>query len=82
MLLTAAYTQSRAALIDPARAAPDFPPGLLPGSDTTYFAVADADGMLVSAIQSIFNPFGSALVVPGGAGWWLCVAVAGRRVFA
>ena len=65
-LLTEAYTQRRAALIDPARAAPDFPPGLLPGSDTTYFAVADAEGMLVSAIQSIFNPFGSALVVPGG----------------
>ena len=28
-------------------------------------AAADADGMMVSLIQSIFNPFGSALVVPG-----------------
>ena len=65
-LLTDDDTARRAALSDPARAAPDFPPGLRPGSDTTYWAVVDAAGIWVSAIQSIFNPFGSALGVPGG----------------
>lgn len=64
-LLSAEYAQSRATLIDPDRAAPDAPPGLVPGTDTTYFCAADRDGMVVSIIQSIFNAFGSALVVPG-----------------
>lgn len=32
--------------------------------DTTYFAVADAEGNLLSCIQSLFNPFGSRLYLP------------------
>jgi gamma-glutamyltranspeptidase/glutathione hydrolase len=32
--------------------------------DTTYFSVADADGNIVSAIQSLFYPFGSGLIDP------------------
>jgi gamma-glutamyltranspeptidase / glutathione hydrolase len=35
------------------------------GNDTTYFLVADADGNAVSFIQSIFNNFGCATIIPG-----------------
>lgn len=65
-LISSEYAAQRAQLIDPGRAAADFPPGLVPGTDTTCLAVADRDGMVVSAIQSIFNAFGSTLVVPTG----------------
>jgi gamma-glutamyltranspeptidase / glutathione hydrolase len=40
-------------------------PGTPPGSDTVYFSTADADGMMVSFIQSAFTNFGSHVVVPG-----------------
>lgn len=40
-------------------------PGRPPGSDTVYLCAADADGQLVSFIQSNFHGFGSHLVVPG-----------------
>ena len=33
--------------------------------DTTYFAVVDEQGMVVSGIQSIFQPWGCGQVVPG-----------------
>jgi gamma-glutamyltranspeptidase/glutathione hydrolase len=64
-LLSKDYAAGRRALIDPARARGDYGHGGVPGGDTTYLATADGDGMLVSLIQSIFNPFGSALVAPG-----------------
>lgn len=64
-LLDKGYAARRRAEIDPARAAAHCEPGMFPGGDTTYLAAADRDGMMVSLIQSIFNPFGSALVVPG-----------------
>ncbi len=35
------------------------------GQDTVYLAAADADGMMVSFIQSNFLGFGSGMVVPG-----------------
>lgn len=63
-LLDKGYAAERRALIDAACARDDYAPGAVPGGDTTYLATADADGMMVSLIQSIFNPFGSALVVP------------------
>ena len=41
-------------------------PALLPGSeDTVYLTTADADGMMVSFIQSNYFGFGSGVVVPG-----------------
>jgi gamma-glutamyltranspeptidase/glutathione hydrolase len=64
-LLSPLYVRARAALMDPARAQSDPAPGhvAVPASDTTYLTVADADGMMVSLIQSLFVPFGSGVVV-------------------
>lgn len=39
--------------------------GSLPRSDTVYLCTADADGMMVSFIQSNYDGFGSGVVVPG-----------------
>jgi gamma-glutamyltranspeptidase/glutathione hydrolase len=63
-LLSADYLATRAGLIDPAHAATDATPGdvRVPASDTTYLAVADSSGCMVSLIQSLFSPFGSYLV--------------------
>jgi gamma-glutamyltranspeptidase/glutathione hydrolase len=36
-----------------------------PEGDTTGFVVADGHGNVASVIQSLFNPFGSGVVVPG-----------------
>jgi gamma-glutamyltranspeptidase/glutathione hydrolase len=33
--------------------------------DTVHFAIVDADGLAVSCIQSVFDSFGSGIVVPG-----------------
>ncbi|MBX3708115.1 MAG: gamma-glutamyltransferase family protein [Pseudomonadales bacterium] len=42
------------------------PPAPLPvGHDTVYLAAADADGMMVSFIQSNYQGFGSGIVIPG-----------------
>ncbi len=42
------------------------PPVALPvGRDTVYLTTADADGMMVSMIQSNFRGFGSGIVIPG-----------------
>ena len=47
------------------QAAP-LPPVSLPvGEDTVYLTTADADGMMVSFIQSNFRAFGSGIVIPG-----------------
>ena len=47
------------------RAAP-LPPVALPtGQDTVYLTAADANGMMVSMIQSNYMGFGSGIVVPG-----------------
>lgn len=63
-LLDPAYLARRAALIDPARAgAPTAGTPKLGG--TVYLAAADADGTMVSFIQSNFRGFGSGVVVPG-----------------
>jgi gamma-glutamyltranspeptidase/glutathione hydrolase len=71
-LLSKQYAQTRTALIDPARANCNVDAGQPPpmGTDTTYFCVVDAEGNMVSYIQSNYNSFGSG-VVAGGTGFAL-----------
>ncbi len=63
-LLDVEYLAQRAREIDPDRARPPSP-GRLPGGGTVYLTAADADGMMVSYIQSNYGGFGSGVVVPG-----------------
>jgi gamma-glutamyltranspeptidase/glutathione hydrolase len=56
----------RRAGIDPVRAAAGAEAGIYDRArDTIYLAVGDADGNMVSFINSIYWPFGSGVVVPG-----------------
>ena len=60
------YAQHRAKLIRPDRILVPVYPGQAPShGDTTYFTVADSDGMMVSQIQSNFRGMGSGLVADG-----------------
>lgn len=63
-LLANTYLQERAAQIDPRRAG-QFDYGVPPKAGTVYLTAADADGMMVSFIQSNYMGFGSGVVVPG-----------------
>lgn len=63
-LLNKTYLAERATLINPLKAQ-EFGHGLPPTSDTVYLTTADAEGMMVSYIQSNFLWFGSGIVVPG-----------------
>lgn len=63
-LLDGGYLAQRAREIDPARARLPSP-GPVPGGGTVYLTAADADGMMVSYIQSNYGGFGSGVVVPG-----------------
>jgi len=63
-LLDPGYLQARAALIDPEQAGDPGCGTPRPGG-TVYLAAADADGMMVSFIQSNYMGFGSGVVVPG-----------------
>jgi gamma-glutamyltranspeptidase/glutathione hydrolase len=64
-LLAKDYASARAKLVDMARALPRVEAGspALADGDTTYFAVADGDGNMVSMIQSNYTGFGSGYVV-------------------
>jgi gamma-glutamyltranspeptidase/glutathione hydrolase len=63
-LLDPTYLRARARLVDPNRAQrPDY--GVPDKGGTVYLTAADADGMMVSFIQSNFMGFGSGVVVPG-----------------
>jgi len=73
MLLSEAYWEEQAAAIDPAHARPFEYPGVEaadPDQHTTHFVVADADGNVVSATQTLGNAFGSR-IMPEGTGIWL-----------
>lgn len=60
------YAAERAKLIRPDKILTPVYPGEAPShGDTTYFTVADADGMMVSQIQSNFRGMGSGLVADG-----------------
>ncbi|MFN2425036.1 MAG: gamma-glutamyltransferase family protein [Candidatus Binatia bacterium] len=63
-LLDDGYLASRATQIDPHRAL-DFHAGKPAVGDTVYLCAADADGTMVSYIQSNYFAFGSGIVVPG-----------------
>jgi len=66
-MLAKDYARERARLIDLERAHGQVEPGLPPeaGSDTTYLCAVDAEGNLVSLIQSNYAGFGSGLVAAG-----------------
>ena len=65
-LLSKEYARRRAQLIRMDEALELDPPGnpYLEEGDTTFLVAADADGMLVSLIQSNYTGFGSGYVVP------------------
>lgn len=68
-LVSKAYAAERAALIRMDRVMDRARPGDAPTQgDTTYFSVADADGMMVSWIQSNYRGMGSGLVPDDGNG--------------
>jgi gamma-glutamyltranspeptidase / glutathione hydrolase len=71
-MLSKNYAQARAKLINMARANCDVGPGVPPpmGTDTTYLCVVDAEGNMVSYIQSNYSSFGTG-IVPDGAGFVL-----------
>jgi gamma-glutamyltranspeptidase/glutathione hydrolase len=65
-LLDPEYVRGRAALIDPEHAARRTEPGKpVTDSETIYLSVADQYGNMVSFICSIYEYFGSGVVVPG-----------------
>ncbi|MGY6518066.1 MAG: gamma-glutamyltransferase [Lysobacteraceae bacterium] len=65
-LISAEYAAQRRALIDPERAARAVDAGAnLNQGDTIYLATADADGMMVSLIQSNYRGMGSGMTPPG-----------------
>lgn len=63
-LASRAWGAARAATVDPGSAL-DHGPGDPAGGGTAYVCAADADGMLVSLIQSNYEGFGSGVTVPG-----------------
>lgn len=68
-LISKAYAADRAALIRMDRPMDRVLPGDAPTQgDTTYFSVADADGMMVSWIQSNYRGMGGGLVPDDGNG--------------
>ncbi len=67
-LISKAYADERRALISMERAAAAVEPGVIPAvneGDTIYLTTADADGMMVSLIQSNYRGMGSGMAPPG-----------------
>lgn len=64
-LLSKEYAAGRRALISPTKALTDVAPGRPDLGGTVYLCSADADGRMVSFIQSNYMGFGSGVVVPG-----------------
>ena len=66
-MLSKDYARERARLIDISKANCNVEAGKPPamGTDTTYLCAVDAEGNMVSYIQSNYNSFGSGVVPPG-----------------
>ncbi len=65
-LLRDEFIEQRRALFDPTRALTRPSPGkAATASETIYLSVADSNGNMVSLINSIYEAFGSHVVVPG-----------------
>ncbi|UCC26414.1 MAG: gamma-glutamyltransferase [Gemmatimonadales bacterium] len=65
-LLDPGYLATRRDLLDPSRAAERQEPGAFATStETIYLAIADGEGNMVSFIHSIYEYFGSGIVIPG-----------------
>ena len=67
-LVSKAYAKQRGKAISMERAASAVEPGVIPElnqGDTIYLTVADADGMMVSLIQSNYRGMGSGMAPPG-----------------
>ena len=67
-LISKEYAAERRKLIDPEKAGESYPPGnaALDDGDTIYLTVADADGNMVSLIQSNYRGMGSGMTPPLG----------------
>jgi gamma-glutamyltranspeptidase/glutathione hydrolase len=69
-MLAPAHAAARASLIDQTKAACDVMPAQITGlegahgGDTVYLTVIDAEGNIVSLIQSVYSAFGTGLVPP------------------
>ncbi|MEO8562878.1 MAG: gamma-glutamyltransferase [bacterium] len=65
-MLTDAFIAERRSHLDPAKAQARVDPGpLRTASETVYLTTADAEGNMVSFINSNYDAFGSGIVVPG-----------------
>jgi gamma-glutamyltranspeptidase/glutathione hydrolase len=60
----AAQLRSQIDLKQAIKELPSFAPTEVEHADTVYISVVDGDGMAVSFINSVFHPFGAALVAP------------------
>ncbi len=71
-LLSPGYWDERAAVLDSEKASPFVYPGAVEKemSHTTHFVVADGEGNIVTATQTLGNAFGSR-IMPEGTGIWL-----------
>jgi gamma-glutamyltranspeptidase / glutathione hydrolase len=71
-MLSREHAAARASLLDVSKAACDVMPAQIAGlegahgGDTIYLTVIDAEGNIVSFIQSVYSSFGSGLVPPKG----------------
>lgn len=69
-LISKQYAKKRNALIDPERAAEEYPAGEITAGETIYMTVADQYGNMVSLIQSNYRGMGSGMT-PTGLGFVL-----------
>lgn len=61
-LLSPDFAKARFAQIDPTKAIDNVLPGQLSDGDTTYICAADAQGNMISLIQSVSSAFGSGII--------------------